>query len=98
MNSFGKIIVSSLIVFLFPFFLSIFVLPPVVDDIKVFQEEGKPNVMRLYKPGMDEIFVENPEKQGEYIGSNTYLVKNIKDKADRGVEEARIKKLVKWYD
>ena len=79
-------------------FLVSFVLPPIVYEVKGFQEQGQPNVIRLYKPGVDLIWVQDSAESENYPRLEAYLKKNIKDRADRGIEEARIKKLVKWYD
>lgn len=70
---------------------------PNVDEARVFQrEEGKPAVIRMYKPGRDGILVEDKENKGKYIQIDEYLG-NIPDKSDREIEEATIKKLIDWY-
>ena len=72
--------------------------PPLIDHVKTFQRQEKPAVMRLYKNlGADGILVENSEKKGEYILLEPYLL-TIKNKLDRKIEEAEIKKAVKWYE
>ena len=70
---------------------------PVIDKIEIYQRESKPAVMRLYKSGRDGILVENSEKKGEYIQLDAYLGK-IPSKADRRIEEAEIRKAVRWYE
>lgn len=68
---------------------------PNVEKAEIFQRGEKPSVMRMYKDGRDEIFVENVS--GEYIRLDDYLPK-IQDKADRQIEEAEIRKTVRWYE
>lgn len=70
---------------------------PDVHEARVFQrEEGKPAVIRMYKPGRDGILVQDEKNKEKYIQIGEYL-KNIPDKSDREVEEATIKKLIDWY-
>lgn len=67
---------------------------PNVNEAKIFQREnGKPAVIRMYKPGFDGIFVERDKK---YIPMKNYL-ETILDEADRNIEEELIKKAVEWY-
>lgn len=73
--------------------------PPIdgSDEIKVFQRQGKPNLMRLYRTGADVILAENPESKGTYIICSEYL-KTIKHPAERKIEEGEIEKTIGWYD
>ena len=67
---------------------------PSVKTAKVFEEENKPNAIRLYlKSSRDQIMV---EREGEYVDLSKYL-ESIEDKADRLIEESRIRKVVGWY-
>ena len=64
---------------------------PDVLKVKIFQRgEGKPAVMRIYKPGIDGFLVE--DTPGRYIPLNDYL-RSIKNKYDREIEELTIKKV-----
>jgi len=71
---------------------------PQLTKSQIFQRgQEKPAVMRMYKPGMDRILVENPERKGEYIPVKNYL-RRIRNKSDRKIEEAEIEKTVRWYE
>lgn len=68
---------------------------PNTSRVEVFQRENKPAVMRIYKTGSDGLYVESVKDK--FITSNQYL-KQIPNEADRKIEEAKIKKIVGWYD
>jgi len=75
-------------------------LPIGLNDAEIFQrEEGKPAVMRIYKPGSDCLAVQTRNKDGreKYILLRDYL-QTIPNEADRGIEEAEIRKAAHWYD
>jgi hypothetical protein len=75
-----------------------FVMEPIVNEVKVFQREKKPAIMRLYKqPGIDKLMVQDLENDGKYIPLSNYL-KKIKDTADKQIEKATIKKIAEWYE
>jgi len=79
--------------------LSYCLLPQIERADTLQRANNKPTVMRMYRLGVDGIYVENdnsPIRQ-RYIKLNKYL-DGIKDHADRDVEEALIKKAVGWYD
>jgi hypothetical protein len=69
---------------------------PNINEVKTFQEENRPAIMRLYKTGRDGIMVD-PEKDGTYVTLSKHLG-TINDEAERVIEEARIKKTVGWYN
>ena len=70
---------------------------PDVDKVKVFQRENKPPVMRMYRRGSDGIYVEDLNIQNDYIKLDKHL-ERINNEADRNIEEAEIKKTVRWYE
>jgi len=75
-------------------FMGDFSLPNKKDKATVFQEKGKPNILRTYESSRrDDIYVE--DSNNNYISFRQYL-KNIPNKYDKQIEKARIKKLVKW--
>ncbi len=68
-----------------------------VNEVRVFERDDGPNVMRLYrKLSIDGIIVYD-SKLNKYIPFKDYL-SGIENKADRIIEEGRIKKSVGWYD
>ena len=98
MGKFEIGLIAGLAGFTTGLWLSVFTGVNVTEQIKIYQrEQGKPSVMRIYKSGPDGIFVENSEKKGEYIFMSNYLDR-IKNEADREIERAEIKKVVKWYE
>lgn len=73
-------------------------MPPDVQEVKIFQrEQGKPAVMRTYKSGRDGLLVQDGENEGRYIPLYQYL-NTIKDKSDREIENATIRKIAEWYN
>ena len=78
------------------YILAIFVLPSLCDKVKLFERENKPDVIRIYKVGMDSIRVEGTA-EGDFYSLETYL-KTIPDKPERALEEVEIKALIKWYE
>ena len=63
-------------------------------EIKIFQrEEGKPSVIREYKPGRDRIYVKYNDK---YIPMKVYL-KSFPSKIERTIEETEIERAVHWH-
>ena len=66
------------------------------SQIKVFQREGKPNAMRIYRFGADQVLGEDPKSKGTYIPFSKYL-ETIKDPPERKIEEGEIEKAVNWY-
>lgn len=70
---------------------SIFLLnSPDVSEVKIFERENRPTVIRMYRYGSDGIYVEEEEK---YISIKQYLNK-IENKYDRNIEKSEIEKLV----
>lgn len=65
------------------------------NEIRIFEEAGKPKVIREYKLGLDKIFVEFSDRPNFYIPLKDHL-KAIEDKYDRQTEELRIKKQIDW--
>jgi len=66
-----------------------------VDHVKIFPRENNQSIIRMYRPGPDEIFV-GLENNTIYLPIRTYL-SNIQDKAIRNLEQAEIEKTVDWY-
>ncbi len=73
------------------------VLGPNINYIRMYERPGKPTLMRMYRHGMDKIMVQDKAKNGEYVTLDNYL-STIPDPADRNIEDAEIRKAVKWYD
>ncbi len=73
-------------------------LTPTVSKARIFQEENKQTVIRLYRSigATDGILVEDPKEKNNYIGLETYLENNFTDKYDKNIENERIKKLISW--
>jgi len=70
-----------------------------VREAKIFQrEEGKPAVLRLYCSPFHsyELMVQDSKDNRRFIPSSVHL-SGIKDRADREVEEAEIKRAAEWY-
>ena len=65
-----------------------------IAEIKLFQRENKPAIMRLYKAGRDGLYV---EQEGIFVPEGAYLAK-IPNEADREIERAEIRKAVRWYE
>lgn len=64
---------------------------------RVYQRESeKPAVMRVYRNGFDDLYVQDSEDKNRFIQVNKYL-DGIKDKTDKDVEEAEIKRAAEWY-
>ena len=61
---------------------------PNIDDIRIYSEQGKQNVMRLYKDGKDGIMVEDPREQGYYITLKKYN-RLVSDEYKKRTERAR---------
>ncbi len=88
----GFIMGSALMISLFT------VTTPNLLEAKVFQrEQGKPAVMRTYKLGRDGLLVQDGKNERRYIPLDQYL-NTIKDKSDREIEEATIRKIAGWYN
>jgi hypothetical protein len=50
-------------------------MPSNVQKVRIFREEGKPAIMRLYRPGRDAYMVQSSEKPEEYISLREYKKK-----------------------
>jgi len=68
---------------------------PKVDRVEIFQRDDKPTVMRMYKPGMDGIMVEESDGTG-YIRLDTYLDR-FENESQKEIEKADIRGAVGWY-
>ena len=66
------------------------------DYLQRFERQDGPAVVRFYRQGRDDIFVE--EGNNHYTPLEKYLQTGMQNQADRDIEEARIKKTVKWYE
>lgn len=66
-------------------------------QVRVFREENKPGVMRIYSPGKDKIMLD-VDNGNIYDVSLIKYLGAIENEADRNLERARIEKLVGWYD
>ena len=66
-----------------------------LKQVRIFREENKPGVMRIYSPGEDKLILDIDNiydiPLDEYLGA-------IESEADRNLERAKIEKLVGWYD
>lgn len=70
---------------------------PNINSARIFQREGKPNAMRLYRDNASNGILVQENNSGKYMLLSNYL-STIQNKADRGIEEAEIKKVVEWYE
>ena len=50
---------------------------------KIFREEGKPAVMRLYEPGLDQYFVESSKEKDTFVDMNMYNANIRQDYVNR---------------
>jgi len=64
------LVIGVLVTLLFFSFLA----PPLVDDVKIFEQEQL-RIIRLYKPGIDVFFVEDKNNPGKYISLGSYTTK-----------------------
>jgi hypothetical protein len=70
---------------------------PCIGNARVFQEDNKPKVMRLYKVGSaDQLMVEDLENVGCYVPSKIYL-NAIENEPDREIEAIKLRKRANWY-
>lgn len=65
---------------------------------EIFPRENKPSVMRIYRPGVDILKVQNQDNPNLYDVPLQKYLSTIPNKADRNIEKAQIEKLVGWYD
>jgi hypothetical protein len=77
--------------------MATYLFKPLVNEAKIFQRgEGKPAVMRTYKPGLDGLMVEDLENPGKYKTLRSHL-ESIPNRAERELENALIKDAAEWY-
>lgn len=93
----GAFVIGGVVGLTLGFGISAFIASPLASEARIYQRESKPAVMRLYKVGADGILVESPERKREYVQLEIYLG-NIRNKLDRKIERAEIRKAVKWYE
>ncbi len=64
-----------------------------VNQLKIFERDSLPPIIRIYEHGTDFLFLENSETPGLYIPLNQYLETNFPDQYDGLIERTRIEKL-----
>jgi len=63
--------------------LGIILSPPTVYEARIFREENKPAVMRLYKSGSDGYLFENPNNPEHYISLEEFEEKRREEYKQR---------------